>query len=122
MNEISLTAGLSVFKPGIMGSAIGRSIFDGRFSMSGNFTSAQSMSVNTTPTPIDLGNVSTPHWAWFQNMDSINTIYIANGFDGLFFLELLPGEPSLVALYSLCTPYAASSDTACQMEYLIISL
>lgn len=121
-NEITLTASLSCYKPAVMSSAIGRSVTNLLFNMSGNLYTQDTMSVATSATVIPLGAVTAPHWAFFNNLDPTNFIKIRNGSGGADLIKLKPGECCFVPLLDTATPYAIADTGACLMEYLIISL
>lgn len=122
MNEITVTASLSAFKAAVMSSAIGRSITGATFTMTGSFYTEGSISVGITATLIPLGQVTTPHWAYFKNMDSANYLTIRNGASGADLLKLLPGEAAFVPLLDTSVPYAIANTAPCILEYLILSL
>lgn len=121
-NEISLTESLTCYKPSIMSSAIGRSVTGLQFTMTGNFFTEGSMSVATSATAIPLGQVVSPHWAWFNNLDPTNYVTIRNGSGGADLCQLFPGESAWVPLFSTCVPFAVAHTAAVQLEYLILSL
>jgi hypothetical protein len=120
-NEITVTAAISCFKPSIMGSVIGRFVNGLQFNMTGNYYSEGVMTVQVSATPIPMGNVSQPHWAFFRNMDAVNSVTIRNGATGADLAQYLAGEASPLPLLSTCTPYAIASGVLL-LEYLILSL
>lgn len=81
-----------------------------------------SASIGTSPQAIPLGSVTTPHFAFFRNLDTTNYLTLQNGASGAVFLRLLPGELSVVALDPTCVPYATAHSAACVLEYLIANL
>ncbi len=121
-NEILIAAGISVFKQAVMDATLGMAIPNGVFSMSGSFSIKNTMSVGTTPTIIPLGQVSSPHWAFFKNVDPTNFITIFNGVSGSSFLKLYPGEGHPAALDETGTYYAMADSADANLQYLIASL
>ncbi len=121
-NEISVTASLSVNKPSIMSIAIGRAVTGLVFNMTANFYSEGTISVGTSATVIPLGQVSTPHWTFFKNVDPTNFITIRNGAGGADLLKLLPGEIAICPLLDGSVPYAVANTAAALLEYLIVGL
>jgi len=122
-NEISLTAVLTANKPSIMaGGAVSKAITSLLATMTGNVYSEQTISVATGATAIPLGQVSSPHWSFFKNLDANNYIQLQNGAAGAVFARLLAGECAFVPLDATCVPYAVSNSAACLLEYLILSL
>ena len=70
---------------------------------------------------IELGDVATPGWARFKNLDDTNFIEI--GFDDtgfVTFLKLLAGEETGWIRLSQAAPYAQADTAACLLEYTII--
>ncbi len=121
-NEITFSASLSCNKPSIMQSAIGRSITTLLCSMTGSTYIQDTMSVTTSALAVPLGSVSSPHWAYFANLDAVNYLTLFNGASGAVFLRLLAGDVAFCPLDPACVPYAQANTLAVQMEYLILSL
>jgi hypothetical protein len=121
-NEISFTSSLTVNKPSIMSSAIARSVNNLLFSMNGNFTVEGTISVGTSATAIPLGQVTQPHWAFFNNLDPTNFLTLFNGVSGAVFAQLYAGECAFVPLAIACVPYALANTNPILLEYLIVSL
>lgn len=120
-NEISFTVSLTANKPSIMSAPIGRSVSGLVLSMAGTqFIGPTSMLVTTSAIAIPLGQVTTPHWAWFYNLDPTNYVQFQNGSGGAVFLRLNPGEGTWVPLDPGITPYAKANTASVQIEYLIL--
>lgn len=119
-NEIQVSIAISVYKPGTMSGPVGKALL-GQFDMSGQFVAQDSMLVQITATQIYLGAISSPHWAFFQNMDPNNYISIMSGSSGAVLIQLYPGEGCVVPLAINCTPYAIANSAPCVMDYLIAS-
>lgn len=121
-NEISVTAALSIFKPAIMSSGIGRSVTGLPVTMAGNYFVEGTLLIDPAGTAFDLGQVTQPHWAWFKNLDATNYVQLQNGPTGAVFARLMPGEIALVPLDPACVPYGVANTAAVLVEYLIASL
>jgi len=121
-NEITLSASLSANKPAIMGSAIGRAVTTLLRSMTGTTYMQDSMSVTTAALAVPLGSVTSPHWAYFMNLDTVNYLTLFNGASGAVFLRLLAGDCAFCPLDPSCAPWAQANTAPVQMEYLILAL
>jgi hypothetical protein len=121
-NEISLTASLSAFKAAVMQAALGLSVSNLPFTMTGNFEVQGIVSIGTSATAIPLGQVTTPHWAVFINKDTTNYVTLANGASGAVFARLLAGEPAFVPLDPTMVPYGTANTAPVIIQYLILSL
>jgi hypothetical protein len=121
-NEVTVTAALSFFKPSIMSTAIGRAVAGLQFSVAGTTFVEGSVLIGTSATAIPLGQVTAPHWAFFNNLDAVNYLTIRNGSGGTDLIKLLAGEPAFVPLLDTAVPYAVANTASIQLEYLIISL
>jgi hypothetical protein len=122
-NEISLTASLTVNKPSVMSSALSRAVTGVLFNMSGNFLVEGSISLATSDTLIPLGQVTSPHWAFFHNMDTVNFLKLKTASAGAYFARLLAGEYAFFPLLDTNAAIMGIADTAAiQLEYLILSL
>jgi len=71
-NEVTLTASLTVNKPSVMNSALGKSVTTLLSNMGGNFYADGSMVVTTTAVAIPLLQVVQPHYAFFQSNATFN--------------------------------------------------
>lgn len=123
-NEITLTASLSVNKPSIMSAAIARSVTNLLRNMSGTTYIQDTMLVTTSELAIPFGGVTSPHWAFFNNLDPTNyiQIYDASGQSAHCIVRLLAGDPAFFPLDTgLTTLFAKANVANCQMEYLIVA-
>lgn len=85
-------------------------------------------SVGTSEEAIDLGDVSTPGWAVFRNLDQTNYIELKVATGGAIFAKLVPdsdgdgkGGIAVLQLGSGATaPFAIANTAACNMEIFII--
>lgn len=118
-NEITASVALSCFKSTIMAATVGRSKVATTFSMTANVYSAGTVSVGTSVEAIPLGEVTTPHWAFFLNLDATNYLTLRNGSSGADLIRLYPGEFCVVPLDIAAVPYALADTAACLLEYLI---
>lgn len=111
---------LTVSKIPPMVSAEGLNIAGYNFNVSsGIFSKGVLLVSHSAQTAIPLGQVSSPGFAIFINMDSVRTITIYNGNGGTSvskIAELGPGDPagdpSIIKLPTSCVPYAQSSGAA----------
>jgi len=81
------------------------------------------MSVGTTAEAIPLGDVATPGFGYFRNLDETNFVdlYVSNG--GSRFARLYPGEPFLGRLGpDVTAPYIKADTAACRVEYALFSV
>lgn len=97
-NEITFTASLSAFKAAVMAQAIGRSVNGLSFTMNGTNYAQDTISVPTTGLHIPLGQCRTPHWAYFNNLDSTNYLTIRYNATGADLVKLYAGEPAFFPL------------------------
>lgn len=121
-NELTVTGSLSFTKTGVTTSAVGRSRTADTFTVSGSAYVQDVLSVATSATAIPLGGVTSPHWAFFYNLDSTNFLRIHNGSGGAKVIKLKAGEWAIVPLDDTSTPYATADTAACLLEYLIVQL
>ncbi len=121
-NEITVTLSLSCYKPAVMSSAVGRSVTGALFSMSSNFFSQGVALIGLSATAIPLGQVTTPHWCWFKNLDSVNFLKIRNGSGGTDLLKLLAGEVAVVPLLDSAVPYAIADTATVDLEFMVLGL
>lgn len=91
-------------------------------SMAGNNPIRSSLSVQTTPTLIPLGGISTPHYSAFYNTDPTNYVVLHNGSSGAHFVLLNPGEFAVLPLDPGSTPYATANTAPVVLEYMVCPL
>lgn len=121
-NEISLTASLTVLKALSMAGPEALSVVGAQFTMTGNTLVRGPISVPTTGVAVPLGQVTSPHWSVFVNLDTTNYLTLQNGVSGAVFARLLAGEYAFLPLDPACVPYAIANTAAVLMDYLIVSL
>lgn len=121
-NEINVLAALSVFKPSVMSTAVGRGGTPGIFTMTGTVFSEGTISIALTPTAFPLGAVTQPHWAFFQNLDPTNMVQLIDPSSSNPFARLLPGEFCVVPLDQGYVPTGLAHVAACVVEFLIVQL
>lgn len=121
-NEITFTGALSVYKPSVMASNIGRAFNNILATMTGNFIVEGQISVGTSATALYLGGITSPHWFAALNTDVTNYLRLMNGSGGATVVKLLPGECCIFPWDDAATPYAIAHTSACILEYLLISL
>lgn len=119
-SEITQSYSLSFFKAAAMIQSVSRSLSSHSIDWSGTKWIHHIASVATSATALGLGNVTTPHWAFFYNLDTSNYLTIRNGSSGADVLELRPGQSFVCSLYRSIVPYAVANTAACLLEYLIL--
>lgn len=125
-NELALCASLTFVKAGVtypVGADV-RSVADAvnnlLVTVSGSSFVENLLSVLTSATVIPLGGVTSPHWAFFQNLDATNFLRIRNGSTGADLLSLYPGELALCPLFITAVPYAIADTASCLLKYVIL--
>jgi hypothetical protein len=88
---------------------------NGAYTSGGTFTTANGIA-------IPLGQVTTPHWAFLQNLDAANYLQIRNGQAGAVLLRLLAGEPAFFPFDPTATPWALANTSAVVLQFGILSL
>ena len=126
-NEITASASLAYNNPSTTSSPVGRSV-NGLLanSLANLAPNGTTLSVATTGTTIPLGQIATPGWSWFRNLDSTNFVNIYTSLaDKLLganpFATLYPGEFWMGPLGTTTAPYAVANTAAVDLEYLICS-
>lgn len=122
-NTITTNASMTIAANFILGAGSDGATFTNFiFNITGSAYVKNTVTVLTTATLIDLGAVTTPHWAIFQNLDPTNYVQIFNGSSGAVLLRLLGGSPGEFAMCPLdpgCVPYAKANTASLSMAYLI---
>jgi hypothetical protein len=121
-NEITASASLSYNNPLTVSGPVGKSK-DGfqANSLAQLAPNGSTISIAITATAIPLGQITTPGWSWFRNLDSTNYVQLMNGATGAVFARLEPGEFALIPLDSACVPYAIANTAPIDLEFLISS-
>lgn len=119
-NELQITTGYTYSKNGV--GSYQRSQSGNNVSVNGNNFVDGVLSVTTSDTTIPLGPVSGAlGWAWFKNLDAVNTINIKVAAAGTIILSLLPGEACCFRFGSGVTaPVAIAVGATSLMEYCIL--
>lgn len=117
-NEISLNATLRVAK----------GYLDQQRERSRNFSLVAAapakaggvMIVGTTHEAISLGDVATPGWCWFENLDPTNYVEIGVVVSSTFYpvIKLKPGEFQPCRL-GTTAPYAKANTASVKLDYEI---
>lgn len=121
-SEICLTASLSFYKPTSMPQAVGMSAPELRVTVAGTAFAQGTFQVGALAAPLPLGNVAEPHYAYLQNLDTVNEVVVQAGPDGAPLLRLRPGEIAVVPLEPLAVPYAYAEPLTAVLAFLVISL
>lgn len=81
------------------------------------------LSVAITETLVPLGGLTSPHWAFFWNLDDENFLKLRPASSAASTIKLYPGEACPVALDTAITALYAIADTAAvMMRYGILPL
>lgn len=76
--------------------------------------------IGTSEEAIGLGEITTPGWAIFKNLDASNFIELRVATGGAKFAKLKPGEIALLRLGSGAqVPYAISDTASCKLAYIV---
>lgn len=76
--------------------------------------------IGTTEEALDLGDVTTPGLAIFENLDDTNYVEVGSYVGGTFypFMKLKPGEKFICRL-GVLAPYAKANTAAIELDYRI---
>jgi hypothetical protein len=85
-----------------------------------NYTSGGSYSGHETMVP--MGQVTQPHWSWWENYDATNYVQLFAGINGAILCRLLAGERCPLPLDPGTAPYALAVGGPVTIGYLIFSL
>jgi hypothetical protein len=121
-NEITLNATLTVYKPSIMAAAVSRGFQNKLFNMTSNYyIESVWLAPISTAGAVPLGNVTTPHWSYWCNLDLNNYFTIRNGASGADVCKLYPGEFAIFPWMDTGSPapYVLANTAAVLFEYLI---
>ena len=117
-NEATITVSLAFAKGNV--DSIARSKTAASFDVSGSKYHAAVQAIGTSEEAIVLGDVSSPGWAYFENLDSANFVEIRPNTGVADMLKLKAGEVAVCRLASDSVPYAIADTAAVNLEYLII--
>lgn len=120
--EITISISLSAYKPSVMSSPVGRAVNGLPFTMTGNLLAEGVILIGTAPTLIPVGQITSPHFAFFKNVDAANYITLRNGSGGADLPQLYPGEAALIPLLTTAMIYGVANLASALLEYLILSL
>jgi hypothetical protein len=126
-NEIQLSMSLAYNNPLTVSGPIGRAVSGLNFnSLLVGPIGPTTISVATTGTTISLGQITSPYYAWFRNMDPTNyvNIYTSHADELLGanpMTTLMPGEVALLPLGSDNAPWAVANTAAIDLEVMILS-
>lgn len=77
--------------------------------------------IGTSIEALAMGEVATPGWYFFFNLDATNYVEILTAIAGVAFLKLKPGEAAVGRLPTAITAPAAQANTgAVNLEYQIV--
>lgn len=129
-NEFSLDWSISFAKAGVTvpsGSNVSSPLSvvfpPTQFTVAGSTFVAGDVSVLTSETTIPLGGVTSPHWAYFWNLDATDYLQIRPGIGLTALCRLYPGEGSPIPLDPSITALKAIANTATVLlRYMILPL
>ncbi len=102
---------------------VSRSLASAQFTMTGTVYVQGAISVGfAAEEAIPVGEVTSPHWAFFHNKDATNFISLRPGSGAANAIRLKAGEYALVPLNPAVVWYAIADTAACKMEYLIFDV
>ena len=126
-NELQLSASIAYNNPVTTSQPLGRSVSGLQFnSLQALAPIASTISIATTGTAISLGQITSPSYAWFRNLDPVNSVNIwtslvDKGLGANPFTELQPGQVAMLPLGSGNAPYAKANVAAIDLECWISS-
>lgn len=81
------------------------------------------LTIATTETAIEKGDIATPKWFMCINRDTTNYIELKCATSGTIFAKLMPGDFCIVPLGSgALAPFAIANVANCLLEILVIAL
>jgi hypothetical protein len=125
-NEISVAWSISLSKVGTtvptgssLSAPVGLNFPETQFTLTGTTGIENILSVAITETLIPLGGLTSPHWAYFWNLDATNYVQLRPGTGLAAFARLYPGEGFLIPLDQSMTPYAIANTAPISLRYAI---
>ena len=119
-SEITIDARLQATKGYL---SVDRRIASFKADMSGSLVDGAGQSIGTSAEAVDLsGDVASPGWALFRNLDATN--YLEIGIDvAATFYPVAKLEPGEIALFRLGTAalYARANTATCALEKTVLS-
>ena len=115
--EITAGASLAFAKSPELGVSVSKSGVT--FDVSGSRYTRLVMTIPTSATALDLGDITSPGWYYIANLDTTNYCDIMTSTGGAAFLRLKPGEFS-IGRFAVAAPAAQANTGSVQLEYLII--
>lgn len=118
-DEITIVAKLTVAKGNL--SSLARGAANGITpDMAGTPVIHNTQQIGTSEEAIVMGDVSTPGWAWFKNLDDTNYVEIRPATGVADLLRLNPGEECVFRFAADATaPFAIANTGAVYIEYVI---
>lgn len=116
-NEITTTGSISFAKGNV--AAVSRALANLSVTVSGSKYVSGVQNIGTSEEAISLGDLGTPGWAWFKNLDGTNYIEIRPNTGVADLIKLKPGEFALFRITSDAVPYAIANTAACNLEKII---
>lgn len=105
-----------------MSAAVGLSLVDQRFTLTGTVFADTTVSVGTSAEAIPLGEITGPHWAFLMNRDATNFVRVRNGSTGADLIKLKALEFALFPFYDSAVPFWIADTAACICRALVFQL
>lgn len=119
-DELEINASLD-FTPDI-GKAASASVAGLLADVSSEKKIEHTQTIGTSEEAIVLGEITSPGWAFFKNVDPTNFINLKVATGGAIFAKLLPGEVAMLRLGSGAqAPFAIADTAPCALEYMLVA-
>lgn len=116
-NELTISMSMTFRKGAVQLPAFG---FSGlQFDVTGTKYVRNIQNIGLTEEAIDLGEITTPRYGLFRNLDTTNPIYIRRATGQGNMVKLRPGGVACFELEATA-PYAIATTAACNLEYMIV--
>lgn len=118
-NEITYTSGLEVTNGNLSRLVIAETT---NADQTNALCVHNSQTIGTSHETIYTGDLSTPRWARFKNLDDTNYVEIGLDVSATFYplVKLLAGETALLPLAASITPYARANTAAVELDCMIL--
>jgi len=118
-NELTASATMLFAKGEVSSQGFSRT--NKQFTVSGQKYVRAVQNIGTGAEALHLGEITTPGWFFFLNLDGTNYLEILTGVAGTAFLKLKPAEFAMGRLPAgLTAPAAQANAAAVNLEYMII--
>jgi hypothetical protein len=125
-NELTINWSLAFAKVGVttptgsdVSAPVGLNFPQAQFTVTGTTGIENFLSVAITETLIPLGGLTSPHWAYFWNLDDTNYVQLRPNTGLAAFARLYPGVGFLIPLDQSMVPYAIANTAPVVLRYAI---